>query len=60
MRIKWDVALRKSLAIGAICFILAGQHGLAQNLSLAGRGGQRRRATWRFRAKRAPSQKGRS
>jgi hypothetical protein len=35
MRIKWDVALKKSLAIGAICFILAGQHGLAQNLGAA-------------------------
>ena len=35
MRIKWDVAWKKSLATGAICFILAGQHGLAQNLGAA-------------------------
>jgi hypothetical protein len=35
MRIKWEVALKKSLAIGAICFTLAGQQGLAQNLGAA-------------------------
>ena len=32
MRIKWDGALKKSLAVGAICFVLAGQYVLAQNL----------------------------
>jgi hypothetical protein len=32
MRIKWDAAVKKSLAVGAICCILAGQHELAQNL----------------------------
>ena len=32
MRIKWDGALKKSLAVAAICFILAGQYVLAQNL----------------------------
>jgi hypothetical protein len=32
MRIKLDRALRKSLAAGAICFVLAGQYVLAQNL----------------------------
>jgi hypothetical protein len=32
MRIKWDRALKKSLAVGAICFVLAGQYVLAQNL----------------------------
>ncbi len=35
MRIKWDVALKKSLAIGAVCFILTGQQGLAENLGAA-------------------------
>lgn len=32
MRIKWKDALKKPLAVGAICFILAGQYVLAQNL----------------------------
>ena len=32
MRIKWDSALKKPLAVGAICFILAGQYVLAQSL----------------------------
>jgi hypothetical protein len=32
MRIKWDGALKKSLAVGAICCVLAGQYVLAQNL----------------------------
>ena len=32
MRIKWDRALRKPLAVGAICFGLAAQYVLSQNL----------------------------
>jgi hypothetical protein len=32
MRIKWKGALKKRLAVGAICIILAGQYVLAQNL----------------------------
>src|SRR5271169_4346428 len=32
MRIKWKDALKKPLAVSAICFILAGQYVLAQNL----------------------------
>jgi hypothetical protein len=32
MRIKLDRELKKPLAVGAICFILAGQYLLAQNL----------------------------
>ena len=32
MRMKWDRALKKSLAVGAICFGLAAQYVLAQNL----------------------------
>jgi hypothetical protein len=35
MRIKWDSALKKPLAAGAICFILAGQYVWAQNLGKA-------------------------
>lgn len=35
MRIKWDSRLKKPLAVGAICFILAGQYVLAQNLGAA-------------------------
>ena len=35
MRIKWNSKLKKPLAVGAICFILAGQHVLAQNLGAA-------------------------
>jgi hypothetical protein len=32
MRMKWDRALRKPLAAGAICLVLAAQYVLAQNL----------------------------
>ena len=32
MRMKWDRALKKPLAAGAICFVLAAQYVLAQNL----------------------------
>jgi hypothetical protein len=32
MRIKWDRALKKPLAEGAICSVLAAQYVLAQNL----------------------------
>jgi hypothetical protein len=32
MRMKWDRALKKPLAAGAICFVLAGQYVVAQNL----------------------------
>jgi hypothetical protein len=32
MRIKWDRALKKTLTVGAICCVLAGQYVLAQNL----------------------------
>jgi len=32
MRIRWDRALKKTLAVGAICCVLAGQYVLAQNL----------------------------
>jgi hypothetical protein len=35
MRIKWKDALKKSLAVGAICFILVGQHVFAQYLGAA-------------------------
>src|ERR1700682_5659607 len=37
MRIKWDSAFEKPLAVGAICFILAGQYVLAQNLGASPR-----------------------
>ena len=37
MRIKWDKAFEKPLAVGAICFILAGQYVLAQNLGASPR-----------------------
>lgn len=32
MRIGWDVALKKGVAVLAICFILAGQYAWSQNL----------------------------
>ncbi len=32
MRMKWDRALKKPLAVAAICFVLAAQYVLAQNL----------------------------
>jgi len=32
MRMKWDRALKKPLAAGAICLVLAAQHVLAQDL----------------------------
>jgi len=32
MRIGWDVALKKAVAVLAICFILAGQYAWSQNL----------------------------
>ena len=32
MRIGWDVALQKAVAVLAICFILAGQYAWSQNL----------------------------
>ena len=32
MRIAWDSAFKRSLAVGAICLLLAGQYVLAQNL----------------------------
>jgi len=32
MRMKWDRALKKPLAGGAICLVLAAQYALAQNL----------------------------
>ncbi len=35
MRIEWDSAFKRSLAVGAIGFILAGQYVLAQNLGKA-------------------------
>ena len=35
MRIKWKKGLKKPLAVGAICVILAGQYVLAQNLGSA-------------------------
>ena len=35
MQTRWDVALKKALAVGAICLILAGQNALAQNLGAA-------------------------
>jgi hypothetical protein len=31
MRLKWDRTLRKPLAVGAICLVLAAQYVLAQN-----------------------------
>jgi hypothetical protein len=32
MRMKWDMSLKKPLAAGAICLVLAAQYVLAQNL----------------------------
>jgi hypothetical protein len=32
MRMKWDMSLKKPLAVGAICLVLAAQYVLAQNL----------------------------
>ena len=32
MRIGWDVALKRAVAVLAICFILAGQYAWSQNL----------------------------